>query len=64
VDQPLTQVQSTNPEVKNMALGLFQQWAIAFQNKKDLAFLVDVYHELKNSGVKFPSTGEPERALV
>lgn len=44
----------TNPEVKTMALRMFQQWALAFESRRDLAFLVDVYHELKNSGVKFP----------
>ncbi|TXT08618.1 hypothetical protein VHUM_02746 [Vanrija humicola] len=53
---------STNPEVKTMALGFFQQWAIAFQNKKDLAFLVDVYHELKNSGIKFPPAPASQNA--
>ncbi|CAD6577391.1 MAG: Vacuolar protein-sorting-associated protein 27 [Tremellales sp. Tagirdzhanova-0007] len=44
----------TNPYVKQMALRMFQQWALAFQPKRDLVFLVDVYNELKNSGVAFP----------
>lgn len=33
-----------------MALKLFQQWALAFESKRELAFFVDVYNELKNSG--------------
>lgn len=45
---------STNAEVRTMALRFFQQWAVAFQSKPALAFLVDVYNELKNSGIKFP----------
>ena len=47
--------QSTTPEVKQMALRLFQQWAVAFRDKRDLSFLVDVYNELKNSGTPFPA---------
>jgi growth factor-regulated tyrosine kinase substrate len=42
--------QITNPEVKEMALRYFQQWALAFESKKELSFFVDVYNELKNSG--------------
>lgn len=42
--------QSANADVKQMALRLFQQWALAFQSKRELSFLVDVYNELKNSG--------------
>ena len=38
-----------------MALKLFQQWAVAFRDKRDLAFLVDVYNDLKNSGSQFPA---------
>jgi growth factor-regulated tyrosine kinase substrate len=44
----------TNAEVRHMALRYFQTWAMAFQPKRELAFLVDVYNELKNSGIKFP----------
>lgn len=42
--------QITNPEVKEMALRYFQQWALAFESKKELSFFVEVYNELKNSG--------------
>ncbi|ORY35602.1 hypothetical protein BCR39DRAFT_511030 [Naematelia encephala] len=44
----------TNAEVKQMAIRLFQSWALAFQSKKELGFFVDVYNELKNSGISFP----------
>jgi growth factor-regulated tyrosine kinase substrate len=40
-----------------MALRYFQQWALAFESKKELSFFVEVYNELKNSGasrVVFP----------
>jgi growth factor-regulated tyrosine kinase substrate len=33
-----------------MALKYFQDWAIAFQSKRELSFFVDVYNELKNTG--------------
>ena len=33
-----------------MALRYFQQWALAFESKKELSFFVEVYNELKNSG--------------
>ncbi len=46
----LDYMQTTSPEVKQMALKFFQQWALAFESKKELSFFVDVYHELKNSG--------------
>ncbi|RSH88702.1 Vacuolar protein-sorting-associated protein 27 [Saitozyma podzolica] len=49
----------TNPEVKEMALRYFQQWALAFESKKELSFFVDVYNELKNSGIKFPPPPAP-----
>lgn len=42
--------QYTNGEVKQMAIRLFQQWAIAFKAKPELVFLVDVYNELKMGG--------------
>jgi len=47
----LTTAQITSAEVKQMTLKLFQQWALAFQSKRELVFLVDVYKELKNSGM-------------
>ncbi len=46
----LIHVQLTSAEVKQMALKMFQQWALAFQSKRELAFFVGVYNELKNSG--------------
>ncbi|WWC71583.1 uncharacterized protein I206_105541 [Kwoniella pini CBS 10737] len=49
----------TNAEVKQMLLKVFQQWALAFQSKKELAFFVDVYNELKNSGISFPPPPAP-----
>lgn len=45
---------STNAEVRTMALQMFQAWALAFDSRRDLAFLVDVYNDLKNGGTKFP----------
>lgn len=45
---------STNPEVRTMALQMFQAWALAFDGRRDLAFLFDVYNDLKNGGTKFP----------
>lgn len=45
---------ATNPEVRNMALNLLQQWALAFKNKAALSYLPEVYNDLKNSGIKFP----------
>lgn len=48
--------QYTNGEVKQLAIKLFQQWAIAFRAKPELAFLVDVYNELRNSGETFHSS--------
>jgi growth factor-regulated tyrosine kinase substrate len=41
-----------------MALKYFQQWALAFEAKKELSFFVDVYNELKNSGtyLRYPSS--------
>ncbi|WWC90727.1 uncharacterized protein L201_005664 [Kwoniella dendrophila CBS 6074] len=50
---------TTSPEVKQMLLKLFQQWALAFQTKRELAFFVDVYNELKNSGILFPPSSAP-----
>ncbi|BEJ13787.1 hypothetical protein CspHIS471_0309610 [Cutaneotrichosporon sp. HIS471] len=50
---------STNAEVRQMALRMFQSWALAFEKKRELAFLVDAYHDMKNSGIKFPPP--PER---
>lgn len=44
----------TNPEVRNMALNLLQQWALAFKNKPALSYLPEVYNDLKNSGIRFP----------
>ncbi|OCF42696.1 vacuolar protein sorting-associated protein 27 [Kwoniella heveanensis CBS 569] len=52
----LIKAQGTNAEVKTMLLKTFQQWALAFQSKKELSFLVDVYNELKNSGIVFPAS--------
>ncbi|WVR07579.1 hypothetical protein IAU60_004621 [Kwoniella sp. DSM 27419] len=46
--------QTTSPEVKQMLLKQFQQWALAFKSKSELAFFVDIYNELKNSGISFP----------
>jgi len=43
-------LQATSAEVKQMALRLFQSWALAFKPKQELSFFVDVYNELKNSG--------------
>lgn len=34
-----------------MALKMFQAWALAFKSKTELSFFVDVYNELKNSGM-------------
>lgn len=45
---------ATNPEVRNMALNLLQQWALAFKNKPALSYLPEVYNDLKNGGIKFP----------
>ena len=42
-----------------MALRLFQQWALAFQSKGDLAFLADVYNELKITGKWLFFVGTP-----
>lgn len=42
--------QLTGAEVKQMAMKMFQQWALAFRSKRELAFFVDVYNELKGSG--------------
>ncbi|CAK9780775.1 hypothetical protein CC85DRAFT_287190 [Cutaneotrichosporon oleaginosum] len=50
---------STNAEVRQMALRMFQSWALAFEKKRELAFFVDAYHDMKNSGTKFPPP--PER---
>ncbi|WVQ99978.1 hypothetical protein IAU59_007121 [Kwoniella sp. CBS 9459] len=52
----LIKAQGTNAEVKTMLLKTFQQWALAFQSKKELSFFVDVYNELKNSGTVFPAS--------
>ncbi|WWD19042.1 hypothetical protein CI109_103500 [Kwoniella shandongensis] len=49
----------TNPEVKQMLLKNFQQWALAFESKRELGFFVDIYKELKNSGVAFPPPPAP-----
>jgi len=37
-----------------MFLRLFQSWAIAFKPKPELAYLVEVYNELKAGGQEFP----------
>ncbi|WVQ68094.1 uncharacterized protein L199_006300 [Kwoniella botswanensis] len=55
----LIKSQTTSPEVKQMLLKLFQQWALAFQSKNELSFFVDVYNELKNSGISFPPPPAP-----
>ncbi|WRT68369.1 uncharacterized protein IL334_005345 [Kwoniella shivajii] len=55
----LIKAPSTSPEVKQMLLKMFQQWALAFQSKKELSFFTDVYNELKNSGIKFPPPPAP-----
>ncbi|WVF72778.1 hypothetical protein IAT40_007596 [Kwoniella sp. CBS 6097] len=52
----LIKAQGTNAEVKTMLLKTSQQWALAFQSKKELSFFVDVYNELKNSGIIFPAS--------
>lgn len=44
----------TTHQVKEMAKDLFQQWAIAFESKKELSFLPEMFRELKNSGIPFP----------
>ncbi|GMK55170.1 hypothetical protein CspeluHIS016_0202260 [Cutaneotrichosporon spelunceum] len=49
---------STNAEVRQMALRMFQSWALVFEKKRELAFFVDAYHDLKNSGIKFPPPPE------
>lgn len=46
-----------------MFLQLFQAWALAFQSKPALTFLVDVYNELKNSG-ELRSPRYPCRAML
>lgn len=43
-------LQTTVPDVKQMALKHFQLWALAFKSKQELSFFVDVYNELKGSG--------------
>ncbi len=50
---------STNAEVRQMSLRMFQSWALAFEKKRELAFFVDAYNDMKNSGIKFPPP--PER---
>ena len=47
--------QLTGAEVKQMALQYFQMWALAFESKRELSFLVDVYREMKSSGTSFPA---------
>ena len=42
--------QIITPEVKQMAVQLFQSWAMAFKSKRELQFLVDAYNDLKNAG--------------
>ncbi len=42
--------QSTNPQVRDMALKVFQQWALAFESKRELSFLPEMYRELKTGG--------------
>ncbi|EIW67290.1 hypothetical protein TREMEDRAFT_33875 [Tremella mesenterica DSM 1558] len=51
-----------SPEVKQMALRMFQSWAIAFMSKKELSFVVDKYNEMKNSGIKFPPPPDAQPA--
>lgn len=46
--------QATQPPVREMALRLFQQWALAFESKRELSYLPEMYRELKNSGIAFP----------
>ncbi|WVQ81885.1 vacuolar protein sorting-associated protein 27 [Cryptococcus sp. DSM 104549] len=55
----LIRAQTASPEVKQMLLQYFQQWALAFQSKQELSFFVDVYNELKSSGVAFPTSRPP-----
>ncbi|KAK4688577.1 hepatocyte growth factor-regulated tyrosine kinase substrate, partial [Tremellales sp. Uapishka_1] len=50
---------TTGAEVREMTLKLFQQWALAFKSKKELSFFVDVYEEMKSSGIVFPPPPAP-----
>lgn len=45
---------TTNPQVCELAIKMFQQWAIAFESKRELSYLPEVYRELKNQGISFP----------
>ncbi|GHJ89213.1 hypothetical protein NliqN6_5615 [Naganishia liquefaciens] len=50
----LIKAETTVPQVREMAIKLFQSWAIAFESKPELKYLPDMYRELKNQGIKFP----------
>lgn len=42
--------QATIPQVREMALSLFQQWAFVFETKSNLSYLPEMYRELKSEG--------------
>lgn len=50
----LIKADATVPQVRDMAVKLFQAWAIAFEAKAELRYLPDMYRELKNQGIQFP----------
>jgi len=50
----------TNPELKNIALTYFQNWALAFRTKPDLYYLPNIYNELKREGHRFPPVNSSE----
>ncbi|OXC69142.1 vacuolar protein sorting-associated protein 27 [Cryptococcus neoformans] len=55
----LIKATTTSPEVKQMLIKYFQQWALAFKSKSELSFFVEVYNELKASGITFPPPPAP-----
>ncbi|WVN85884.1 uncharacterized protein L203_101036 [Cryptococcus depauperatus CBS 7841] len=55
----LIRSESASPEVHQMLIKYFQQWALAFQLRPELSFFVDVYNEFRNSGVSFPPPPAP-----
>ncbi|KAJ9118712.1 hypothetical protein QFC22_003932 [Naganishia vaughanmartiniae] len=45
---------ASNPQVRDMAIKLFQSWAVAFGSKRELSLLPETYRDLKNQGINFP----------
>ncbi|KAJ3105721.1 Vacuolar protein-sorting-associated protein 27 [Phlyctochytrium planicorne] len=60
----LVRVPGANQDVRQKMLALIQTWGLAFKDKYELAYVVEVYESLKQEGVSFPRIERSESSSI